>query len=168
MATNPVQPEMTFDSAPVKQDTPVNSDSGMTFDAAPVKQDTPVWNGALAQPPAVDTVASDATKIPNARIRNMTVDPTKDVHSAGEAFLSGAGTGIEAAAIPASVYGADFVGLLGKEAVKQIAKMAAEHPEAAKYIARTIARGVSGYAGEKLGGHTGAIIGLLMSHSLGL
>jgi hypothetical protein len=140
----------------------------MTFDAAPVKQDTPVRNGAFVQPPEVDTVASDATTIPNARIRNMAVDPTKDVHSAGEAFLSGAGTGAEAALIPASVYGLDYAGLLGKEAVKQVAKMAAEHPEAAKYIARTIARGVSTYTGEKLGGHTGAIIGLLMSHSLGL
>lgn len=31
---------MTFDSAPVRQDTPVGA--GMTFDASPVKQDTPV------------------------------------------------------------------------------------------------------------------------------
>jgi hypothetical protein len=48
MATQPtVQNDtsgMTFDSAPVQQDTPVQgqTDSGMTFDSAPVKQDTPV------------------------------------------------------------------------------------------------------------------------------
>ena len=35
----------------------------------------------------------------------MTVDPTKDVHAPGEAFLSGAKTGVKAAAIPASAIG---------------------------------------------------------------
>ena len=53
----------------------------------------------------VTNIAGNTNLIPNARIRNMTVDPTKDFHSPGEAFLSGAKTGVEAAAIPASAIG---------------------------------------------------------------
>src|ERR1017187_4934397 len=42
----------------------------------------------------------NASTIPNARLRNMTVDPTKDVHSAGQALYEGAKTGLTAASIP--------------------------------------------------------------------
>lgn len=52
-----------------------------------------------------EATATNGPYVPNARIRNLTVDPTKDTHSAGEAFLSGAKTGVEAAAIPASAIG---------------------------------------------------------------
>lgn len=41
--------------------------------------------------------------VPNARIRNMTVDPTKDVHSGGQAFYEGAKTGLELGSIPATI-----------------------------------------------------------------
>lgn len=43
--------------------------------------------------------------VPNARIRNMTVDPTKNFHSASDALLDGMKTGAEYAAIPASAIG---------------------------------------------------------------
>lgn len=43
--------EMTFDAAPVKQDTAVQNTSGMTFDAAPVKQDTPANQAASQNTP---------------------------------------------------------------------------------------------------------------------
>lgn len=50
------------------------------------------------------TTLSDARTIPNARIRNMTVDPTKNVHSTGQAFYEGAKMGLTAASIPAAAY----------------------------------------------------------------
>ncbi|MGD1024746.1 MAG: hypothetical protein ABR880_18315 [Candidatus Sulfotelmatobacter sp.] len=86
------------------------------------------------------------------------------VGEAGEALIKPAVDAV-ASGTGAAV---DYAAMLGKEGVQQIAKMAAEHPKAAQLIARTLSSGVSGYAGEKLGGHSGAIIGLLLSHSLGL
>jgi hypothetical protein len=59
----------------------------------------------VAAKQTADTGISNPNNVPNARIRNLTVDPTKDVHSAGEAFLSGAKTGALYSAIPASVIG---------------------------------------------------------------
>ena len=74
---------------------------------------------------------SDARTVPNARIRNMTLDPTKDFHSAGQAFYEGAKMGMTAAAIPGMAY-ATPVGLatgvvggtVGGIAGQQIAKKA--------------------------------------------
>src|SRR5215471_2649288 len=61
-----------------------------------------------AQPPPLADGA--VPYVPNARIRNLTVDPTKDTHSGTEAFFSGAKTGTELAAIPASLYAAALHG----------------------------------------------------------
>jgi len=126
----------------------------------------PSWEVASETPIPHDTIASDATKVPNARIRNMP-NPAEGM-TPGQALVSGAEHGIGLASIPSSPAMVDYAAMLGKEGVQQIAKMAAEHPKAAQLIARTLSRGVAGYAGEKLGGHTGAIVGLLLSHSLGL
>jgi hypothetical protein len=66
---------MTFDSAPVKQDTPV--DSGMTFDSAPVKQDTPIQNGKPVLSP--DDQASQTRQM---LISGLTGMPTPNMTAA--------------------------------------------------------------------------------------
>jgi hypothetical protein len=89
--------------------------------------------------PPKETIASNATKISNARIRNMTVDPTKDIHSAGGALLSGMQTGAELTSIPASVSALGEIGEpveeAGSSAVDAIKAAAARHP----WITRAIA-----------------------------
>src|SRR5208282_3363174 len=52
--------------------------------------------------------------IPNARIRNMSVDPTKDAKTGLDAFLGGAKTGTELAAIPSSAAAAEMGPIAGK------------------------------------------------------
>lgn len=89
-------------------------------------------------------VASNGEAVPNARIRNMTVDPTKDVHSAGGALLSGVKTGAELSAIPASAIG------LG-EAAPIVAHLAEHLPNL--YKAYKILKGV-GAAGSITEGAT--------------
>ena len=81
---------------------------------------------------------SNPSNVPNARIRNMTVDPTKDINSPGQALLSGVKTGAELAAIPASAIG------LG-EAAPVIAHLAEHLPTLDK--AYKVLKAVSGITG---------------------
>ena len=101
-----------------------------------------VWSdekqeASAAEPPKSDSglgmggaPLTDRT-VPNGRIRNMTVDPVKDVHSAGHALYEGAKTGLMLGSIPASVgatvpelIGGAVGGTAGSAGGKAIAKVA--------------------------------------------
>jgi hypothetical protein len=96
------------------------------------------YRPVLPTPPS-ETIASNAKKIPNARIRNMTVDPTKEVHSAGGALLSGVQTGAELASIPAGLSAlgeiSEPIANAGGTVINAIRSQAAQHPWLARIAA---------------------------------
>lgn len=124
----------------------------------PQSQTGPVTITPDAQPGTPSGfLASDPRTVPNARIRNMTVDPTKDTHSAGQALYEGAKTGLELGSIP-SVVDATIPGLLkgaagatvGSVGAKAIAKAAG-----AGDFGQEVAGDVGGLAGGGFAAGTG-------------
>ncbi len=124
---------------------------------------------AIAQPVASDPYAAiamsnsldlkDARTIPNSRIRNMTVDPTKDVQSGGQALYEGAKTGLtlgmiptapSAIAAPVSTLLGVGGGAVGGVAGKEIAKAAG-----------------AGDFGQEVGGDVGGLTGGILSGAAG-
>jgi hypothetical protein len=105
-------------------------------------------------PPAVEPLRlSDPRTVPNARIRNMTVDPTKNIHSTGQAFYEGAKMGALGASIPGVVY-ATVPGLIG--AILGGTAGAA----GGKKLAETVGAGDFGQEiGEDLGSLAGGAVG---------
>jgi hypothetical protein len=136
--------------------------SGQAIDFSKYEQQAP------AQPQSIDFSKyeqkgapgldlSNPSMIPNARIRNMTVDPTKDVHSAGQALYEGAKTGLMLGSIPASaaLTPAEAVlgtggGIVGGAAGKQIAKSAG-----------------AGEFGQEVGGDVGGAVGAGLTAGFG-
>ena len=85
-----------------KQAQPQATPSQSQGDLSPLEQ---LGQDVQKQQQSPTPVEGTTPFVPNARIRNMNIDPTKNFHSAGDALLDGMKTGAEVSAIPASVIG---------------------------------------------------------------